>query len=156
MSKRYHLVNAGEGPSYDWDADNPFVKVSGAETGGAYALIEDNLKATFALGLHLHETHAETFYVLEGALDFFIDGDWIRAEPGTTIHIPPKVPHACRVSDRAPARMLMIMQPSGFDAFLAELGDMGPDDFADEAKMADLNSRHDIVPLGPVPDHPDD
>lgn len=152
----YHHLPSGEGPNYAWENDQPFVKVSAAETGGAYTLIEDNLKASFALGLHRHDQHAETFYILEGALDFYLDGDWIRAEPGATLHVPPGLPHACRVADGVPAKMLMIMQPSGFDGFLAELATMSDADFADEAKMAALNAKYDIVPMGPVPPHPDD
>ena len=65
----------GEGPHYDWDNDQPFVKVSGTQTGGAYTLIEDNLKPGFALGLHRHDHHAETFYILEGAyIDASLNG----------------------------------------------------------------------------------
>ena len=48
--------------------------------------------------------------------------------------------------------MLMIMQPSGFDGFLAELSQMTEDDFQDAGKMAALSDRYDIVQLGPVPD----
>ena len=156
MSKSYRVRLPGEGPSYDWSNDHTFVKVSAADTGGAYNLIEDNLKATFALGLHRHDTHAETFYILDGALDFYLDGDWVRTVLGTTIHVPAGVPHACRVANAEPAKMLMIMQPSGFDAFLAEMATMKPEDFEDPELMAALNSKHDIVPMGPVPDHPDD
>ena len=118
--------------------------------------MEDNLKASFALGLHRHDAHAETFYFLDGTVDFYIDGDWIKAEPGTTIHVPPGVPHACRVADGTPARMLMIYQPSGFDGFLAEMATMTTEDFEDEARMAALNAKYDIVPMGPVPVHPGD
>ena len=146
----------GEGPDYDWENDHTFVKVGTEHSAGAYTLMEDNLKATFALGLHKHETHAETFYFLEGAVDFYLEEDWIRAVPGTTIHVPPGIPHACRVADGKPARMLMIFQPSGFDAFLAELATMSELDFADPARMEALNAKYDIVPLGPVPPHPDD
>ncbi|WP_170506712.1 cupin domain-containing protein [Ruegeria arenilitoris] len=156
MSKRYSKLGPGEGPNYDWENDHTFVKVSARDTNGAYTLMEDNLKASFALGLHRHDNHAETFYFLEGAVDFYVDGDWHRCGPGTTMHVPPEVPHACRVADGAPARMLMIFQPSGFDGFLAELSTMTNADFADEAKMAALNARYDIIPMGPVPSHPDD
>lgn len=156
MSKRYAKLGPGEGPNYDWENDHTFVKISGQDTDGAYTLMEDNLKASFALGLHRHGTHAETFYFLEGAVDFYVDGDWHRCGPGTTMHVPPGVPHACRVADATPARMLMIFQPAGFDGFLAELATMTEADFADEAKMAGLNARYDIIPMGPVPPHPDD
>lgn len=153
---RYTHYAPGDGPNYQWENDHTFVKVGTEQTGGAYTLMEDNLKSSFALGLHRHDSHAETFYFLDGTVDFHVDGDWIRATPGTLIHVPPGVPHACRVADDSPAKMLMIYQPSGFDGFLAELATMTGADMADEARMAALNARYDIVPLGPVPDHPDD
>src|SRR5262249_58428955 len=92
--KRYSFVPPGGGPNYQWTRDHTYVKVSAADTGGAFALMEDNLKREFALGLHLHRQHAETFYILEGNVDFYIDGDWMTAGPATTVHIPPGIPHA--------------------------------------------------------------
>lgn len=151
MSNRYSFLPPGAGESHDWEADHTFVKVSAAETGGAYALMEDNLKANFALGLHLHRHHAETFYILEGAVDFYIDGNWVRAEPGSCLHVPPGVPHACAVVDHQPARMLMIYQPAGFDQFLAELAEMTEAELADPAKMTALSERFDIHQLGDLP-----
>lgn len=156
MTSTYTHLPPMQGTNYDWENDHTFVKVSAADTGGAYTLMEDNLKANFALGLHRHDHHAETFYFLEGDVDFYVDGDWLRATPGTTIHVPPGVPHACRVADGKPARMLMIYQPSGFDGFLAEMGGMSAEDFEDEARMAALNEKYDIIPMGPVPGPPDD
>ncbi len=156
MSKSYAHLPPGEGTNYDWENDHTFVKVSAKDSDGAFTLMEDNLKSTFALGLHRHDHHAETFYILEGALDFYIDNEWIVATPGTTLHVPPGVPHACRVTDGKPARMLMIFQPSGFDEFLAELGEMEPKDFENTQKMEALNAKYDIIPIGPVPEHPKD
>ena len=46
----------------------------------------------------------------------------------------------------------MIFQPAGFDLFLAELATMTEADFADAAKMAALNEKYDIVPLGGLPE----
>ena len=50
----------------------------------------------------------------------------------------------------------MIYQPSGFDGFLAEMAQMSEADFEDASKMEALNAKYDIIPLGPVPPHPDD
>lgn len=151
--KRYSFVPPGGGKDYDWSADHTFVKVSAEDTGGVYALMEDNLKSSFALGLHLHKYHAETFYILEGEVDFHIDGDWMTTTPGACIHIPPGVPHAVILAKGiSSARMLMIFQPSGFDQFLAELGAMAESDFDDQAKMDALNEKYDIVNLGGVPE----
>ncbi len=117
-----------------------------------YRLMEDNPKANFAFGLHMHRYHAETFYILEGNIDFYLDGDWITATPGTCLHIPPGVPHACTMSKGCVAgRMLMIFQPSGFDQYLAEPKTFSDADFADVVKMFALNEKYDIVNIGDVP-----
>ena len=153
MASRYVFHQPGGGDSHEWEKDHIFIKVGSADTGHAYTLVEDNLKATFSLGLHLHRHHAETFYILQGSLEFFIDGDWMTAGPGACIHIPPGIPHACKVSDGSPsAKMLMIFQPSGFDLFLSELAKLGPEDLANEETIAALQEKYDIVQLGPLPE----
>jgi hypothetical protein len=137
--KRYSLVPPGGGTSYDWTQDHTFVKVSSADTGGAFMLMEDNLKREFALGL------------LEGNVDFYIDGDWMSATPATTVHIPPGIPHAVILPGGQTGKMLMIFQPSGFDQYLAELARMTEQDFADKERMRQLDERFDIIALGGVP-----
>ncbi len=99
MTKSYRVQLPGEGPNYDWSNDHSFVKVSAADTDGAYTLIEDNLKATFALGLHRHDQHAETFYVPEGGLDFYLDAIGCA---------PCRAPRSmCRRASRMPAGLPM-------------------------------------------------
>ncbi len=149
--KRYKFVLPGEGTNYDWTKDHTFVKVSAEDTGGAYSMMEDNLKREFSLGLHVHRQHAETFYILEGNVDFYIDGDWMTASPGATVHIPPGTPHAVVLQDGQTGKMLMIFQPSGFDQYLAELARMTEADFADEKRMEALSEKYDLINLGDVP-----
>ncbi len=152
MSKNFSFLPPGQGPNYDWANDHTFVKVGAADTGGAYTLMEDNLKQNFRLGLHMHKTHAETFYILDGKIDFYVDGEWMTAEPGACLQIPPGTPHACTLSEGSTdARMLMIFQPSGFDLYLEELAKLTDADFADEAQMTALNEKYDIFNLGDLP-----
>ena len=153
MTKRFTFLNPGAGQSYEWENDHVFVKVAAAETGGAYTVVEDNLKSTFKLGLHLHRHHAETFYILDGSIDFHVDGEWMTATAGACLHIPPGIPHAAEMTAGVETgRMLMIFQPSGFDGFLAELSQMTEADFEDHQKMAALQDKYDIVQLGPLPE----
>ena len=150
-NKRYSFVPAGSGPNYDWSRDHTFVKVSTEATGGAFTLMQDNLKPEFALGLHMHRAHAETFYILDGTVDFYIDGDWMAASTGASVHIPPGVKHAVALPPDGMGRMLMIFQPGGFDRYLAELAALTPDQMADEAFVKRLSERYDIIELGDVP-----
>ena len=102
----------------------------------------------------MHRQHAETFYILDGVVNFHIDGDWMAAEPGACVHIPPGVPHALDLPAGGTARCLMIFQPAGFDQFLAELSALSEAQIADETLMDALNHKYDIINLGGVPPHP--
>jgi quercetin dioxygenase-like cupin family protein len=148
----HSFVPPAGGVSYDWENDHTFVKVSADDTGGAFTLMEDNLKTTFKLGLHEHRSHAETFYILDGAVEFYFDGTWRTARSGTTIHIPPGIAHALRMPAGNTAKMLMLYQPAGFDRYLARLNAMTPAELADEALQERLAAEHDIHNLGGVPD----
>jgi quercetin dioxygenase-like cupin family protein len=45
---------------------------------------------------HTHADHADSFYVLEGELEFYLDGAWHRCGPGTFLSVPPNVEHGFR------------------------------------------------------------
>ena len=155
MPDRFTFHAPRGGASYEWENDHIFVKVRAQDTGGAYTLVEDNLTASFALGLHLHRHHSETFYILDGSVDFFVEDRWMTAEAGACLHVPPGVPHASRTTPGCTAaKMLMIFQPSGFDGFLAELAGLSEAQMADATVMDALQDKYDIVQLGPLPDGP--
>ncbi|HZS24645.1 MAG TPA: thiamine phosphate synthase [Gaiellaceae bacterium] len=61
-------------------------------------------------GEHVHLRHADCFHVLEGALELTLDGESVRAERGTTVVVPPGVPHAFTSAGRA--RFLNVHAPS--------------------------------------------
>jgi mannose-6-phosphate isomerase-like protein (cupin superfamily) len=149
---RYRFVPSGGGTSYNWARDHTFVKVATADTDGAYALLEDNLKREFSLGLHLHRQHAESFYILEGQVDFYIDGDWLTATAASTVHIPPGIAHAVTLEAGQTAKMLMIFRPDGFDRYLAELATMSAQQLADKKLMEELAVKYDIIDLAGVPE----
>jgi mannose-6-phosphate isomerase-like protein (cupin superfamily) len=70
------------------------------------------------VGPHFHKRHVDAFFILEGELEFVVDGKTIRAGAGTTLVVPPGVVHSF-----APAspqtRYLNIHAPdSGFLEFM--------------------------------------
>jgi hypothetical protein len=86
-------------------------------------------------------------------VNFHLDGEWMAAEPGACVHIPPGVPHALDLPAGGTARCLMIFQPAGFDQFLAELAGLSEQQLADDRLMDALNEKYDIINLGDVPPH---
>ncbi len=97
------------------------MKLAAADTGGWFTLVEDNMQAGWSLGAHHHAFHAELFYVLDGTVQFVVDGKDVEATAGTTVYVPPNVVHQAR-ADR-PARMLMFYAPGGFDRMLSKWAD---------------------------------
>jgi mannose-6-phosphate isomerase-like protein (cupin superfamily) len=45
---------------------------------------------------HTHADHTDSFYVLEGEVEFFQEGEWHRVGPGTFLSVPPDVEHGFR------------------------------------------------------------
>jgi quercetin dioxygenase-like cupin family protein len=68
-----------------------------------------------------HARHSDTFYVLEGELEFVIDGKTIRATAGTILAAPRGAIHAFPVAIGARARFLNLHTPGGFERYIREL-----------------------------------
>jgi len=60
---------------------------------------------------HVHPRHLESFYVLEAAMTFVLDGREHRAETGAWVTVPPGVAHTWAVAGSAPARFLDLHTP---------------------------------------------
>src|SRR5262245_29841498 len=63
-------VKSGQGREFKWKSDDAFIKISAEDSGGRFSLVEDNLTTEFRLPRHLHRVHAETFFVVSGAVEF--------------------------------------------------------------------------------------
>src|SRR5690242_6316598 len=57
---------------------------------------------------HVHHTHEELFYVLDGEFDFFVGGEIRRVGAGSFLNVPPGVMHDFRNPGTGPARWLGI------------------------------------------------
>ena len=60
-------------------ANDMFVKVTAADTGGAYEVCEERCPPGFASRRHMHPQNHETFYVIEGSATFILVF-WIGAK----------------------------------------------------------------------------
>ena len=60
---------------------------------------------------HVHEDHADSFYVLEGTVEFTIGDETRRAGPGTWVAAPPGVRHGFAIPGPENAHFLNIHAP---------------------------------------------
>ncbi|HLL80284.1 MAG TPA: cupin domain-containing protein [Ktedonobacteraceae bacterium] len=100
-------------------------KLFGADTGGQFAVVEHPL-APGALGgpSHIHHHEDEASYVLEGEVMVQIGDQLIQAPMGTWLFKPRGIPHTFWNSGAAPARILEIISPAGFEKYFEELAEL--------------------------------
>jgi quercetin dioxygenase-like cupin family protein len=68
---------------------------------------------------HRHDDHTDSFFVLEGEVEFFVDGEWRRGGPGTYVSVPPGVEHGFRNPGPGRIRVLNLHAPNvGFNESL--------------------------------------
>lgn len=85
---------------------------TGPSTGGLFGLYRWNMSAEpSGPGPHFHRTLAESFYVLLGSVRIYDGKDWIEAQPGDFVHVPPGGIHGFRNESGAPASMLIHFAP---------------------------------------------
>ena len=133
----------GEGEPLGMGETRAAILVSAEDTAGRYALVE----TIYAPGFrgpppHIHREMVDSFYILEGTLRMTAGGEVVDAGPGSFVAVPPGVVHTFANETDAPARVLNLFAPGGFEAYLRELAALpGP---PDPATMAELASRYDF------------
>jgi mannose-6-phosphate isomerase-like protein (cupin superfamily) len=76
---------------------------------------------TLAAPAHVHENEDEYSYVLEGEVGFEIGDEVLSAGPGQLVRKPRGTWHAFWNATDAPARVLEVIAPGGFEGYFAEL-----------------------------------
>lgn len=130
------------------------VRATSQTTGGAFGLIDHlTMPVGFASPYHTHRAEDESFYVVEGRVAFVCDGKWVVGGPGTYVFGPRGLAHGFAVVGDAPARMLLLCSPGGFEQFIVELSEAAPAP-PDMARLASVASAYQIDLHGPLPAMP--
>jgi uncharacterized cupin superfamily protein len=94
------------------------------ETAGAYSLTEHLVTAASNPPMHVQTDEDEAFYILEGEIDFEVDGQLAHATPGTFAFVARGAAHTFRVLTPT-ARMLVICSGKLTDNLEHFFGAMG-------------------------------
>lgn len=116
-------------------------KVLSAQTGGAYAVLEQEVPAGRGPPLHVHRHETEIFYILEGQFEVTIGGQKVPAAVGALVVGPRDIPHTFRNVGTTTGKLLLTIIPGRFaDFFLEE--DRVPD--MDRAAIKALSAKYDV------------
>ena len=104
------------------------VCLSGADTGGAYCLLEVALAPGMSVPRHTHTREDEAYYVLAGELEVVVGDEIFVLRAGDTLIAPRDIPHQLRNSGNVENHYLLVFSPSGFEEFLRATAVPAPDD----------------------------
>ena len=119
---------------YYFDVGIGSVCLAGADTGGAYCLLEVSLAPVTSVPRHIHTREDEGYFVLAGELEVVVGGDTFVLRAGDTLMAPRDIPHQLRNSGDVENHYLLFFSPSGFEGFLSATAVPAPDNAAAPTK----------------------
>jgi quercetin dioxygenase-like cupin family protein len=131
-------------------------KIKGEHTNGTLQAVEFLAPRNFGPPLHRHEDEDELFYILDGELWLSCGGVEAVQGEGAMAWLPRGLPHTFQVRSET-ARVLNVSTPSGFERFVATLGEptesrtLPEPEAIDPAHVAEVCAQFDIEVLGPPP-----
>jgi len=125
------------------------LKVTGAQTAGAFAIVESTVPPHFVgLAAQLHPHTTKTFYVVSGVLAFTLAEETVMVRQGGLVTVPPGLVHKCWNPTATPATYLTYLSPAGFEQYFVELaalmvdeGDWPPKDMS---KVIALDKKYEL------------
>ncbi len=153
------VVKPEEGRSVWLGGMGVIFKVSGGNTGGAFAVVEHPIEPGRLVLPHVHMHEDEYSYVLEGTIGARVGDREIIAGQGSYVIKPRGLMHTFWNPGPGPARLLEVIAPAGFETYFVELAEA-----ADPGRrpalaakygvtyssdwVAELVSRHNLKLLG--------
>lgn len=117
------------------------IRAAAGDTNGAIAVVEERAVRGYATPAHVHGREDETLFVIDGTLEYTVDGATASAAAGEAVHLPKGLPHRFAVTS-AEAHFLVIITPGGFEEFFAEV--------SPPAGAERVPTEHDHAHTGPA------
>ncbi len=158
MAVEIYAYGKNEGPAVWFLNTLTFIRATAVQTGGAFGLIEQFAPVGAGSPYHVHRVEDETFYVIDGELEFISGDTRFKGGAGTTVFLPKNIPHGFRVVGGSPSRLLVLASPGGFEGFIAEVGEPAAElvlpkpSAPDVGKLVTLAAKYRIEILGPLPE----
>ena len=85
---------------------------------------------------HLHHSYKEAFLILEGEMEFMVNGEIRIVKAGESIDIPPKTLHTFGNKSDQACKWINIHSPKGFRDFFEQMGVPANEQNAQERSVA--------------------
>src|SRR6266571_90000 len=116
----------------------------GADTGGAFALLEVTAPPQSGVPLHVHTREDESFFVLEGSIEAQCGGRTLNLEKDGAAFLPRNIPHSYRNPENSTARYLVMITPAGLEKCLIEFAQLPADRPPSPETLVQIGKRYGL------------
>ena len=138
---------AGDGRRREARGSEMWLKAVAEDTAGRFSLMERTLPPEGRMPpAHRHVGNDEAYFVLDGTVEFHVDGEVFDGTCGTFVLVAAGEAHTFGNTSDEPARLLVLHAP-GLDAYFEELERLwsGQEPPGRESEL-DLMRRHGMEP----------
>ena len=155
---RANHVPPGEGKMFWVVGDLVTFKIASENVNGAFTLGEEITPPQGGPPPHVHTREDETFYVLEGELEFMVGEQTLLASAGSVVYVPKNIRHAFKNIGPTPSRMAVLITPGGLEKMFEEFGEpvtdpsSPPEGPPDVERLVAVSQKYGVQVL-PSPPH---
>jgi len=142
FSRQGFSLGPGGGDRLSYGGQQLLYKVRGEQTQGRLGVVEFQMPPRLE-GPPLHtDGHDELFIVAAGEMTFQLDEEVLEAPAGSLVFVPEGVRHTFANRQDAPARLLTLFSPGGFERLFEQVVEMSGDGPPDMAKVLALGASY--------------
>jgi mannose-6-phosphate isomerase-like protein (cupin superfamily) len=132
---------SGTGSAFWGPGDHYTFLVTGEETGGAYFAMKALVPPGGGPPPHIHTREDETFYVVEGEIEFVLGEETVLAGPGDFVNVPRGTVHRFLNTGSETAQLVLTFTPAGLEHWFEETLERAPN----EIELEDVPDNVDEV-----------
>lgn len=119
--ERIYVIRAKERKNW-WFLGNLVQPIITSEmTNGQFMMSQTHAYLGSQPPVHEHNGEDEIFYILEGAVTFWVEDTAVTLGPGDSILMPKDVPHIFQASSEVETKWLNISGPAGLEKFFEDV-----------------------------------
>jgi quercetin dioxygenase-like cupin family protein len=149
--RRSVYVPPDEGELLVFNGTERPLKITSEQSEGHLTAFVSTYPDRIPIPLHIHHDAMESFFILDGAARFYVDGAVVDAAQGAFLSVPRGAVHGF-VPTAEGTRALVMFTPAAMEGFWEALDRAAPNDTLDENFVQDLSQKHNRESIGPLPE----
>lgn len=142
-------VDGTVGQTVQWMHSTYKTLLTPGQSNGNLGIFESVCLPNTGPARHVHHDADETFFILQGEMNFWLEGELMTRGAGDCVFIPRGSQHTFIVVGSDPARMLVMMTPGGFEGFFAEVAARNLKAPENMPEIAEIGARYHLEFVGP-------